>query len=83
MSGIGINCLFSFFPLRYWPTIDDALRKAAYERGIQVRIMGSQWNHTLYGMKDFLKSLGSLNDIGDLKGKIEAVSNDKCVILPS
>lgn len=60
------------YPKTYWPTIDDALRKAAYERGIQVRIMGSQWDHTLYGMKDFLKSLGSLNDVGEFNGKIEA-----------
>lgn len=53
--------------------IDDALRKAAYERGINVRLMGSYWEHTPCDMPDFLKSLGSWNIIEHSNGSIETV----------
>ena len=33
-------------PYRYWPVIDDELRKAAIERNIDVRVMSSNWSHT-------------------------------------
>ena len=62
------NCI-----IRYWPVIDNALRKAAYERGINVRLMGSHWEDTSYDMPDFLKSLGSWNIIGCYNGSIETV----------
>lgn len=55
--------------------IDDALRKAAYDKGIEVRLLGSHWNHTSCDMKRFLNSLGSWDDIGRLNGSIETVSN--------
>ncbi|CAL4172939.1 unnamed protein product, partial [Meganyctiphanes norvegica] len=46
---------------KFWPVIDDALRSAAYERGVRVRILGSHWNHTRADMKIFLKSLQDLS----------------------
>ena len=55
--------------------IDDALRKAAYERGINVRLMGSYWKHTRHDMSDFLKSLGSWNITGPYNGSIQTVRN--------
>lgn len=55
--------------------IDDALRKAAYERGINVRLMGSYWEHTSRDMPDFLKSLGSWNITGHYNGSIKTVRN--------
>eukprot|EP00118_Oscarella_pearsei_P004359 m.18508 g.18508 ORF g.18508 m.18508 type:complete len:442 (+) comp27672_c0_seq1:75-1400(+) len=46
---------------KYWPVIDDALRSAAFDRGIHVRLLASWWNHTLPQMKNYLRSLASLN----------------------
>ncbi|XP_013780752.1 phospholipase D3-like isoform X2 [Limulus polyphemus] len=46
---------------RYWPIIDDALRKAAVERQIHVRLLASWWNHTRSSMIYFLRSLAVLN----------------------
>ena len=58
---------------RYWPVIDDALRTAAYERGVHVRLMGSYWEQTRVDMLKFLHSLGSLNITGPYNGSIETV----------
>lgn len=45
----------------YWPVIDDALRKAAFDRKVQVRLMASLWNHTRPDLKFYLRSLAALN----------------------
>lgn len=34
------------WPKRFWPRIDDALRRAASERRVQVRLLFSDWSHT-------------------------------------
>ena len=59
---------------RYWSAIDDALRSAAYNRGVRVRLMGSYWNHTSSDMVQFLASLSANSGIGPLNGSIETVS---------
>ena len=59
---------------RYWAVIDDALRSAAYNRGVNVRLMGSYWNHTSEDMIQFLASLSANSGIGPLNGSIETVS---------
>lgn len=41
---------------RYWPVIDDALRKAAYN-GIKVKLLISKWKTTRPSLFAFLKSL--------------------------
>uniref|UniRef100_A0A915PT16 PLD phosphodiesterase domain-containing protein n=1 Tax=Setaria digitata TaxID=48799 RepID=A0A915PT16_9BILA len=41
---------------RYWPVIDDALRKAAYS-GIKVKLLISKWKNTRPALFAFLKSL--------------------------
>ncbi|XP_013784651.1 phospholipase D3-like isoform X2 [Limulus polyphemus] len=46
---------------RYWPVIDDALRKAAVERRVHVRLLASWWNHTRPSMLYFIQSLAALN----------------------
>ena len=72
---------WSFFILSlhsYWPVIDDELRKAAFDRGVQVRLMASLWNHTRSDMKLYLKSLAVLNTAN--KASIEVVGP---VALPS
>jgi len=61
-------------PHIYWPQIDDALRSAAYSRGVNVRVMGSYWNHTLPDMLKFLRSLADMSGTGSFQGTIETVS---------
>uniref|UniRef100_A0A3Q0RE13 Phospholipase D family, member 7 n=1 Tax=Amphilophus citrinellus TaxID=61819 RepID=A0A3Q0RE13_AMPCI len=48
-------------PLRFWPTIDSALRAAACTRGVQVRLMVSCWQHSYPDMFIFLQSLQVLS----------------------
>ncbi|XP_076245485.1 5'-3' exonuclease PLD3 isoform X2 [Calliopsis andreniformis] len=56
--------VMDYFPLtiytakiKYWPIIDDALRTAAIERKIQVRLLISSWKHSSKSEIFFLKSL--------------------------
>lgn len=49
-----------------WPNIDLAFKRAAFERGVHVRLLMSRWNHTweefysyLYSLQDFNASLSS------------------------
>ena len=58
-------------PTTFWPVIDNALRKAAIERKVHVRLLASHWNHTRASMGLFLKSLSSLSDERILKGSVE------------
>ena len=58
-------------PTTFWPVIDDALRRAALERGVHVRLLGSHWNHTRSSMALFLKSLSALSNGKVFKGSIE------------
>jgi phospholipase D3/4 len=60
------------YPTKFWPDIDDALRKAAIERNVEVRLLGSHWNHTRKAMYRFLKSLDVFYDYSKTGGKIEA-----------
>jgi len=63
------DCDCSF---RFWPVIDDALRKASLERGVRVRILASQWNHTKHDMVYFLRSLSDIS--GAMKADVQVVS---------
>lgn len=47
-------------PRRYWPDIDDAIRDAAFDSHIQVRLLFSYWNNTWPEMFIYLRSLQSL-----------------------
>lgn len=66
-------------PQSYWPVIDDALRRAAFERGVRVRLLGSKWNHTKKNMYAFLRSLSALKPLSYPYGKIQA----KVFVVPS
>jgi len=46
----------------FWPVIDDALRKAAYDRGVEVKLLASHWAHTRPDIIPFLKSLAAVNN---------------------
>ncbi|KAM8952289.1 5'-3' exonuclease PLD3 [Pelodytes ibericus] len=50
------------FPRKYWPEIDDRLRKAVYERHVNVRLLISCWKNSKPTMFPFLTSLASLQD---------------------
>ncbi|XP_012528482.1 5'-3' exonuclease PLD3 [Monomorium pharaonis] len=59
--------VMDYFPLtiytaqiKYWPIIDNALRAAAIERKIQVRLLISKWKHSRPSESYFLKSLQDL-----------------------
>ncbi|XP_050047984.2 5'-3' exonuclease PLD3-like [Dermacentor andersoni] len=51
-------------PKRYWSVIDDALRRAAIENGVRVRLLVSKWNKTKPLTWNFVESLASLNSSG-------------------
>ncbi|EAL66149.1 phospholipase D3 [Dictyostelium discoideum AX4] len=50
-------------PNTFWPVMDNALRAAAYNRGVQVRMLISHWNHTNYAIPQWLHSLDQVNNI--------------------
>ncbi|XP_046592774.1 5'-3' exonuclease PLD3 isoform X2 [Neodiprion lecontei] len=59
--------VMDFFPLtiytpktKYWPIIDDALRSAAIEHKVHVKLLISWWKHSLPSADYFLKSLAVL-----------------------
>lgn len=47
-------------PRIFWPDIDDALRRAAFNRKVEVKLLASYWNHTWDDMLMFLWSLDAL-----------------------
>ncbi|CAH8450013.1 unnamed protein product [Schistosoma rodhaini] len=47
-------------PSRFWPVIDNALRKAAIDRSVEVRLLISKWNHTSSSTENFLNSLRAI-----------------------
>ncbi|XP_074548897.1 5'-3' exonuclease PLD4 [Halichoeres trimaculatus] len=49
-------------PQRYWPFIDDAIRRAAFERGIRIRMLISCGRDSDPAMLPFLQSLAAMND---------------------
>nr|XP_006113627.1 phospholipase D3-like [Pelodiscus sinensis] len=48
-------------PKRFWPVIDDALRAAACNRRVKVRLLISCWQHSDQSMFLFLESLSVLS----------------------
>ncbi|XP_044281359.1 5'-3' exonuclease PLD3 isoform X1 [Varanus komodoensis] len=49
-------------PKRFWPVIDDHLRRAVYERGVRVRLLVGCWKHSKACMFPFLRSLAAMQD---------------------
>jgi len=58
-------------PKRYWDTIDRALRTAAFDRGISVRLLTSKWNHTRDQQTVLLKSLSVFGKVPGINGSLE------------
>ena len=68
----------------YWAAIDDALRHAAFDRGVRVRLMASLWPSTSADMHQYLLSLAALDGISansQFNVSIEVVS--KSLVLAS
>ncbi|ALC40110.1 CG43345, partial [Drosophila busckii] len=51
--------------VQYWPPIDNALRKAAVERGVSVRLLISWWKHSDPNEDNYLRSLQDLNSVNN------------------
>ncbi|RLV62515.1 hypothetical protein DV515_00019234, partial [Chloebia gouldiae] len=49
-------------PERFWPAIDDGLRRAVVERGVRLRLLAGCWPHSRAAMFPFLKSLAAVAD---------------------
>ncbi|XP_066065317.1 5'-3' exonuclease PLD3-like [Chamaea fasciata] len=47
-------------PERFWPAIDDGLRRAVVERGVRLRLLAGCWRHSRPDMFPFLSSLAAL-----------------------
>jgi len=55
----------------FWPVIDDALRAAAINRGVSVRLLISHWAHTRPAITRYLSSLTSLSGSDNPKVDIQ------------
>lgn len=67
--------VMDYFPLtiydqrhHYWPFIDDALRRAAVERGVAVKLLISWWKHSNPSEDKYLRSL---QDLASKEDKID------------
>ena len=60
--------------LRYWSTIDDALRRVAFDKGIQVKLLTSKWSHTSGQQTAFIESLNEFGKMPYINGSIVVVS---------
>ncbi|XP_053824473.1 5'-3' exonuclease PLD3 [Vidua chalybeata] len=49
-------------PERFWPAIDERLRRAVVERGVRLRLLAGCWPHSRAAMFPFLKSLAAVAD---------------------
>lgn len=56
-----VNLIYVLTFCRFWPDIDDALRAAAIDRHVKIKLLVSKWNHTRNSMNYFLRSLSSLS----------------------
>lgn len=50
------------YPKRFWPAIDNHLRKAVFERRVKIRLLVGCWPHSKAEMFPFLKSLAAVGD---------------------
>ncbi|KAJ8930749.1 hypothetical protein NQ314_016421 [Rhamnusium bicolor] len=60
--------VMDYFPLmiytaktKFWPVIDDALKTAAIEHKVKVKLLISWWNHSRPSEDYFLRSIASVN----------------------
>ena len=66
-----IPALIYIFPNKFWPVIDDELKRAAIERKVSVKLLISEWQHSRMTMDLYLKSLEAFNNKSILGGDIQ------------
>jgi len=54
---------FTQLVIRYWPDIDNQIRRLAIDRAITIKLLVSNWSHTNKAMKPFLKSLIDISKV--------------------
>ncbi|KAM7536163.1 hypothetical protein Aperf_G00000090146 [Anoplocephala perfoliata] len=47
----------------YWPDLLNALIKASVDRGVEVRILVSQWAHTSPNLRHYMRAIRALNGV--------------------
>lgn len=52
-----LNSPFDLTSFRFWPVIDDAIRAAAVNHRVSVKLLISYWNHSRPAEDHFLHSL--------------------------
>ncbi|KAK3092765.1 hypothetical protein FSP39_006993 [Pinctada imbricata] len=70
-------------PRRYWPVIDDAIRRAAFDRGVNVSLLISYWKHTWQDMQKYLKSLAEMRFHSYYKNDVSININVKMFEVPA
>lgn len=62
-------------PSKFWPVIDDALKRAVIERGVRVKLLVSNWSHTRKSLFNFLSSLDAFRSFnrGNIQVKVFTV----------
>lgn len=54
---------YSMMISRFWPTIDNKLRKIAFEsKNVTIKLLASCWDHTIPEMLNYLRSLDAFSD---------------------
>ena len=56
-------------PSKFWPVIDDALKRAVIEKGVRVKLLVSKWSHSRKSLFNFLSSLDAFRSFG--RGEIQ------------
>ncbi|KAH8240724.1 hypothetical protein KR026_004324 [Drosophila bipectinata] len=51
--------------IQYWPVVDNALRRAALERGVTIKLLISWWKYSDPTEDHFLRSLQALNKMNE------------------
>lgn len=59
--------------MKFWPVIDNALKSAALQRHVQIKMLISWWKHSRKSADNFLKSLADISNSYP-KVSIEVVS---------
>jgi len=63
-----------FYVYRFWPTIDNALRQVAFDKGIKVQLLTSKWPSTSGDQTAFIQSLNEFGKMPSINGSITVVS---------
>lgn len=69
-------------PERWWPTIIDALASASIDRGVQVNLLISKWNHSSESMFELAESFRRIQDACEHGHYCKAQINVRVYVVP-